>query len=143
MGGRIAGRISPGVSMSSSESEKGHLLKTHRDQMESTVLLWEDQEMITPTQTSEDVMQACPSDMIFLHELQLLDNTTENDGGAPTCTNDLNPLLAEKDISTKDQLCMLSDRSRFEYGNFQQDVGKSVPLVNTGEIRHDCRTHRE
>lgn len=91
--------------------------------MESTVLLWEDQEMITPTQTSEDVMQACPSDMIFLHELQLLDNVTENEGGAPTCTNDLNPTLAQKDMSNK-ELCMFSDKTGFECGNFQQDVGK-------------------
>lgn len=82
--------------------------------MESTVLLWEDQEMITPTQTSEDVMQACPSDMIFLHELQLLDNVTENEGGAPTCTNDL----------SNKELCMFSDKTGFECGNFQQDVGK-------------------
>ena len=88
--------------------------------MESAALLWEDQEMITPTQKNDDVMQACPSDMIFLHELGL----TENEGGAPTCTNDLNPPLAEKDPSVRDLLYMLSDKSSFENGNFQQDVGK-------------------
>ena len=83
--------------------------------METAVLLWEDQEMITVTQTSDDVMQACPSNMISLHELQVLDNITENKGGATTCTNDLNPPLVEKDTSVKDRLCML---------NFQQAVGK-------------------
>lgn len=82
--------------------------------MESGVLLYDDQELITVTQTSDDVMQACPSDMMFLQELQLLDNIAENEEGAATYTDDLNSPLQEKDMSVKDQPCLLSE----EFGKF-------------------------
>ena len=78
--------------------------------MERAVLLYDDQEMITVTQTSDDVMQACPSDMMFLQELQLLDNIAENKEGAATYTDDVISPLQEKDMSVKHHCCLLSEK---------------------------------
>lgn len=78
--------------------------------MERAVLLYDDQEMITVTQTSDDFMQACPSDMMFLQELQLLDNIAENKEGAATYTDDVISPLQEKDMSVKHHCCLLSEK---------------------------------